>query len=87
MKLHELQELLESRREYASTEGTSERITEIQQDLDLLENEYAHKIKEILNGTGYTVQSLSFNIDIVREIQGDEPPVNIKVKRLLRPIL
>ena len=88
MRLNQLRELLESRREYVTTESASQRITEIQRDLDLLENEYAQEIRDLLNGTGYNVQTVSFNIDIVREIGNEEPPIRwVKVKRKLRPIL
>ena len=87
MTLHQLRELLESRRECVTTETTSERITEIQRDLDLLENEYAQEIRDLLNGTGYNVEGVSFNIDIVREIITHEPRVRyVNLKRLLRPI-
>ena len=87
MRLNQLRELLESRREYVTTESASQRITEIQRDLDLLENDYAQEIRELLNGTGYTVQSVAFNIDIVREIGTEKPPVRyVKVKRPLRPV-
>ena len=87
MRPHELRELLEGRREYVTSETASEQITDIQWDLDLLENEYEQKITELLNGTGYKVQSVAFNIDIVSEITNEEPRVrHVKVKRLLRPI-
>jgi len=87
MRPHELRELLEARREYVTSETASERITEIQQDLDLLKNEYAQEIRDLLNGTGYNVESVSFNIDIVREIKNEKPPVRwVKVKRKLRPV-
>jgi hypothetical protein len=87
MSLHELRELLESRREYVTTGATSERISQIQQDLDLLENKYTQEITELLNGNGYNVQRVSFSIDIVRQIRTDEPSVRyVKVRRLLRPV-
>jgi hypothetical protein len=87
MSLHQLRELLETRREYATTETTSERITEIQKDLDTLENEYAQDISGLLNGTGYNVQSVSFNINIVRETRSKKPSDRcVKLTRLLRPL-
>ena len=87
MTLHQLRELLERRREYVTTESASPRITEIQRDLDLLENEYAQEIRDLLNGAGYKVQSLSFNIDIVREAGNEEASVRwVKVRRKLSPI-
>lgn len=64
MKPHELRDLLESRREYVTNGEALERIAALQQDLDLLENEYGQEIKGILNETGYTAQSVTFNIDL-----------------------
>jgi phage anti-repressor protein len=81
MRPHELRELLESRREYATSEASSQRITEIQEDMDFLENEYEQEIRDLLNGTGYNLEGVSFNIDILREIITHEPH-----ERLLTPI-
>lgn len=89
MRPHELRELLESRREYAATEAASEHITALQQDLDLLENVYEEEIRDILNGTGYTVQGVVFNINIdtghrVEMFSSGVRHVKVK-KRMTRP--
>jgi hypothetical protein len=89
MKLHELRELLESRREYVATGAASERITALQQELDLLENEYEQEIREVLNGTGYTVQKVTFNIDIDTGHRIEIFPSGVRYtkvkKRMIRP--
>jgi hypothetical protein len=89
MRPHELRDLLESRREYVATEAAMERITGLQQDLDLLENVYEEEIREILHGTGYTVQGVVFNIDIDTGHRIEIFPSGVRYvkvkKRMIRP--
>ena len=89
MRPHELRDLLESRRECVATEVASERITALQQELDLLENEYEQEIREVLNGTGYTVQKVTFNIDIDTGHRIEIFPSGVRYtkvkKRMIRP--
>jgi hypothetical protein len=91
MRPHELQELLESRREYVPSEAASERITEIQGDLDYLENDCEKDIKEILNRTDYKVESVVFNIDVDTGHRNESFPSGARYtkvkKRLVRSIL
>lgn len=89
MRPYELRELLESRREYVATGDASERITALQQELDLLESEYEQEIREVLNVTGYTVQSVAFNIDIDTGHRIEIFPSGVRhtkvKKRMIRP--
>jgi hypothetical protein len=89
MRPHELRDLLESRREYVTNGVALELIAVLQQDLDLLENEYEQEIREVLNGTGYTVQDVVFNIDIDTGHKIEIFPSGVRYvkvkKRMLRP--
>ena len=64
MRPRELRELIESRREYSTSESASERISEIQRDLHPLEGHYEDEIRDLLNASDYEAMSVSFNISI-----------------------
>jgi hypothetical protein len=89
IKPHQLRELLESSREYVTSEAASARITEIQSDLDYLENDCERDIKEILDRAGYKIESVSFIIDIDTEQRNEIFPSGVRrvkvKKRMIRP--